>query len=155
MSNKIYTIADLHLEHISIAKLRGFETTEEHDEYLIDQWNKTVKKNDTVWILGDIGLTKKGYHKLDRLKGRKCIVLGNHDKPQYIPELQKYVNKICGSVQLKKCILTHIPIHESEFYRWEKNIHGHCHEKPIKDDRYVCVSVDQTEMKPVLLNDLI
>jgi calcineurin-like phosphoesterase family protein len=155
MSNKIYVIADLHLDHINIAKLRGFETAEEHDEYLIKQWNSVINKRDTVWVLGDIGLTKKGYHKLDRLKGIKNIVLGNHDKPEFVPELQKYVNKICGSVQLKKCILTHIPIYPTEFYRWEKNIHGHIHSDKIQDDRYVCVSFEHTEMKPVLLNDLI
>jgi len=31
---------DLHLGHVNMAKWRGFSSVEEHDEYIIDQWNK-------------------------------------------------------------------------------------------------------------------
>lgn len=51
-----YFISDLHFGHRNILRFdcRPFSTIEEHDEYLINQWNDTVGADDDVWILGDI-----------------------------------------------------------------------------------------------------
>lgn len=53
-----YWIADLHLGHEKVAKLRGFESTEEHDDTIIDQLMK-LRLDDEVWILGDISSGRK------------------------------------------------------------------------------------------------
>ena len=55
---------------------------EKHDEWLIDVWNKTVKKKDYIYILGDFSLCNKDRTKkiLERLNGRKFLIKGNHDK---------------------------------------------------------------------------
>lgn len=92
----------LHIGHTSIAKYRGFQDEFYHDEYLIEQWNKIVHKRDTTYILGDVTMeTSKHYYQLDRLAGRKIVVLGNHDKYQDIPELLKYVDGVAGCVDYK------------------------------------------------------
>ena len=54
---KYYT-SDLHFGHKNIIKYedRPFSSIEEMDEALIDKWNKKVKKNDEVYILGDFAL---------------------------------------------------------------------------------------------------
>ena len=52
----VYFTSDLHLGHRNIISLqyRPFESVEEMDRALIDNFNSVVKKNDTVFILGDI-----------------------------------------------------------------------------------------------------
>lgn len=156
MSAKVFIISDLHLGHRNMAAKRGFDTVEEHDNHIIDTWNKTVTKGDTVWILGDITMEKSTpYPLLSKLKGYKKVVLGNHDQPQHIPELLKYVNSVCGMIKYKGFILSHCPIHESEIGRFYKNIHGHVHENTLPDDRYVNVSCEAVNYTPVLLSTLI
>lgn len=75
-------IADLH-----IGCTNSFDNrTLEHDEILVNNWNSVVKNNDTTLILGDIG--RCGNNKdneylcsiISRLKGRRVLVIGNHDK---------------------------------------------------------------------------
>jgi len=156
----------LHLGHEAIAKWRGFNTSEEHDEHLIEVWNSVVKKRDVTYILGDItNETSKHYHLLDRLYGRKIAILGNHDLPKHSRELLKHVEYIGGLMKYKGIFLSHCPVHPMELdYRISRNIHSHLHEKNIlimnengeliKDDRYHCVSIEQINFKPVSLKDL-
>jgi calcineurin-like phosphoesterase family protein len=153
--SKIRVIADLHKGHVNMAKKRGFDTVEEHDEYMIKQWNKVVSKRDTVFILGDLTMEKSDYEFLTRLNGIKKVISGNHDMPQHSKELLKYVNGVTGAMKLKGCILTHIPIHSSELDRFYVNIHGHIHEKKIWDTRYYCVSAEHLDFKPVEIDKIV
>lgn len=130
---------------------RGFKDEIEHDNHIIEQWNKVVTKRDTVWILGDITMEKSTpYPLLDKLNGYKKVVLGNHDQPQHIPELLKHVNSVCGMIKYKGYILSHCPIHESEIRRFAKNIHGHVHENSLDDERYINVSCEVVNYTPIL-----
>jgi calcineurin-like phosphoesterase family protein len=126
---------------------RGFSSFEEHDEHIILEWNKVVNKKDVTYILGDITMEKVGpYPLLDRLKGNKHVILGNHDMRQHTKELAKYVNSICSVENYKGVIfLTHIPVHPIELgYRVKLNIHGHLHDNIIQgDDRYINVCCEQ------------
>ena len=83
-----YFISDLHFGHRNILRFdcRPFSTIEEHDEYLINQWNDTVGTDDDVWILGDISWYSalKTVNILKRLNGKKHLCIGNHDHKQYI-----------------------------------------------------------------------
>jgi calcineurin-like phosphoesterase family protein len=127
MSN-VRFIGCLHLGHEWIAKYRGFNNSMEHDKHLILKWNEVVNKKDLVYILGDITMeTPEYYPLLNNLKGRKKIILGNHDLPKDVPLLLNYVDSVCGMMHYKKGLLTHAPIHPSEisFYDW--NIHAHIH----------------------------
>ena len=53
-----------------------------HDQWLINKWNSTVRKQDTVYFLGDFCLRNKEYTEniLRQLKGKKFLIRGNHDK---------------------------------------------------------------------------
>ena len=48
-------IADTHFSHSNIIRFdnRPFDSVKEMDDYLIENWNKKVKKDDTTYILGD------------------------------------------------------------------------------------------------------
>jgi len=163
-------IADLHLGHANMAKRRKFSSVEEHDEYIVKQWNSVVAKRDLTYILGDITMeSSKPYPILDRLNGRKIVIGGNHDKHGHSRELLKHVDSIAGMVQYKGIFLTHCPVHPREMeYRIKHNIHGHIHENFIEkefralgvklftrvDRRYHCVSCEHVNYTPKSLKEL-
>ena len=154
---RIFVTSDLHLRHHNMAvNYRGFSSSEEHDATIIENWNKIITKKDTVWILGDINMEKGNYSDLLLLNGIKKVVGGNHDQPQHARNMLEYVNGICGVYQYKNAWLTHMPIHPSELLGNEINIHGHCHKDvKILDPRYINVSIDYREYKPVLLESIL
>lgn len=80
----IYFTSDLHLGHANIIRHcnRPFSSVEEMDETLIRNWAKRVKANDTVYVLGDLMFRnqKSPEEYLSRLKGKKHLIIGNHDK---------------------------------------------------------------------------
>jgi hypothetical protein len=161
-------IADLHFGHENMARHRGFESAAEQDEYIVAQWNKTVHKRDVTYILGDVTMEKANYDILDRLNGRKHVVLGNHDRMAHVVKLMQHVDSVAGMVQYKGLFLTHCPIHPMEMdYRVKYNIHGHIHEKVVMkardnwgeiemvvDERYICVSCERVSYTPKSLIEL-
>ena len=155
MSNQIYVFSDPHFGHINMSLKRGFESVEEHDECIVNNWNSVVTKRDTVYLLGDITMEKSNYEILDRLNGHIKVVLGNHDKGKHVPKLLEFVNTVSATERVKECLLTHIPIHPCEIERFKLNIHGHTHENSILDNRYSNVSAEVINYTPVLLNTLI
>ena len=154
-------IADLHLSHKNMATKRGFSSVEEHDEHIIQKWNGVVSKRDLTYILGDVTMEKSApYHLLDRLNGMKHVVMGNHDRKQDVKKLLEHVESVAGMVHYKGLILTHCPIHPMELDYWfNKNIHGHIHEKLVMlgddiDSRYFCVSCEHVDYTPKTLEEL-
>ena len=89
----IYFTSDLHFNAqrtIDISK-RPFRSLEELNKTLIDNWNKTVTKDDTVYILGDFG--DLSYAKF--LNGRKVFIKGNYERNYYSDEeLKKYFDVV-------------------------------------------------------------
>lgn len=159
MSNRVFIISDTHFGHKKIlefeAEARPFNSIEEHDEELIKRWNSVVSKTDTVWHLGDVLFGRRSFEILSRLNGYKKLVKGNHD--HYPNELYaEHFTKICGAVEYRGCILTHIPVHPEQLqYRFKYNIHGHMHSSLINDDRYINVSAEQINLTPVLFDELL
>jgi len=130
----IFFTSDLHLGHsnILIYDKRPFATIEEHDETIIENWNKTVKSNDTVYFIGDFCLFRKidkirGYR--SRLNGKIHLIYGNHDdvlRDNQIFESQSDMRYIFVGKQ--KIMLCHYPL-----LSWRSSnhgsfhLHGHCH----------------------------
>lgn len=144
--------------------LRPFSSTEEMDETMIANWNRTVKPNDRVWHLGDVVIPRKSLQLLSRLNGRKALVRGNHDifKDE---DYACFFDKIVGSHKMSTYILTHIPIHPDSLSRWSTgNIHGHLHDKRVRlksdkgwrkvDERYINVSVERTNFTPISFDEI-
>jgi calcineurin-like phosphoesterase family protein len=148
--SKLFLLSDPHFGHEKMAIRRGFSSAEEQDEFIIKQWNLVVTKRDIVYLLGDITMEKNNYSILDRLNGRKKVILGNHDQGNHVPSLLKHVMSVCGMVKLNGYILTHAPIHPTELGRFGVNIHGHVHENTIDDPRYKNVSCEVLNYTPLL-----
>lgn len=90
----IYFTSDCHFNAqrtIDISK-RPFSSLEELNKTLILNWNKTVSKDDIVYILGDFGdLTYAKY-----LNGKKYFIKGNYERYHYSDkELKKYFDVVC------------------------------------------------------------
>lgn len=160
MSNRVFVISDTHFGHEAVLRFepsfRPFSSIQEHDEALVERWNSVVRQGDTVWHLGDVYFGGKDNHYiLARLNGRKHLVMGNHDAYP-LDCYSKYFTRIFGAASLRNCILTHVPVHPSQLeFRFKYNIHGHMHSHIIGDPRYINVSAEQTDLTPVLLDELL
>ena len=155
MSAKVYFIGDLHLGHKKILEFsgdyRGGNTVDEHDEWVINQWNSVVTQRDVVYVLGDVAFTREGLLKCSRLNGHKKLILGNHDVFHVCAYQRVGFKVLPGLFKYKDYWLSHAPIHPAEL-RGRKNIHGYVHHKSIEDERYLNVSVENlTDGKPIFL----
>lgn len=150
---EIFFISDLHIGHRKVlefeeSRMSLGKTIEEHDEALVDRINSVVRPRDTLWILGDVVFGRQGFQHLAQMNGYKKLVMGNHD--QYPIELyQRHFSAIKGAVKLEDFILTHIPIHPSQKFRFKGNIHGHLHSKTIPDPFYYNVSCERIDYRPI------
>lgn len=160
--SKVFVVADTHFGHKSIIRWsrQQFKTIEEHDEAIVEAWNEAVTNRDVVYHLGDVAWSAEGAKNMARLNGkRKYLVAGNHDDPRIV---SRYFDQVMGAVNMGKrgVILTHIPIHPQEFYRWRYNLHGHLHASHVEidgrpDRRYICTSLEHIGAAPVELDQLI
>ena len=100
-----YYIADLHFNHGNMNKnmdKRGFESAEAMNEYMIKQWNSKVKTGDEVVVLGDfcVGSGEVANKILARLRGKKYLIVGNHDRflkdKEFEPERFKWIEYYKG-----------------------------------------------------------
>jgi calcineurin-like phosphoesterase family protein len=158
-----WIISDLHLGHKNILKysgaLRGGSTSEEHDDWIIQQWNSVVKKCDLVYILGDVAWNLDHLKKLKKMKGQKILVRGNHDVNN-ARHLIEYFTDIQGLISFRGTFwLSHAPIHPQEL-RGRLNIHGHVHQNSILDEkgepdpRYINACVEMSYGVPQSLDAL-
>lgn len=159
-----FFIGDTHFGHNNIIKWdenrKHFSSIEEHDEYIVECWNSVVNHNDNVYHLGDVVIPRKSLYILDRLKGKKRLIMGNHDIYPHKDYL-KYFYRIGGCKSLKfkddtKFILTHIPIHPMCVeHRWACNIHGHQHKgELIGNKKYFNVCCHFIDFTPISLDEI-
>lgn len=166
---KTWVIADTHFGHANICNftrndgspLRPWDDVTEMDEALIQNWNGVVSPEDRVYVLGDLCMNRRSIPTVGRCNGRKVLVKGNHDLfkiEDYLP----FFDDIRACVTSPhNYILSHIPIHPESMGRWKVNIHGHTHSNSVldklgkPDNRYKCVSVEQTDYRPVELTELL
>lgn len=154
---KVRFISDLHLGHKSICNFAGHargdcRNVDEHDEWIVKQWNSVVSKNDLVWVLGDVAFNKHKLPLLNRMKGNKHLILGNHDKFS-LDMYRPYFNRIHGFQKYKGIWLSHAPIHSQEL-RGLPNVHGHLHLDKVNDPRYLCVSVEHVHGRPISFDEI-
>lgn len=172
MKTKTFFTSDLHLQHSNIIKYcnRPFIDAEEMDETIIRNWNNVVQQHDTIWVLGDVTMTKKIDRLrwlMSRLKGNKHLIKGNHDFhftdsvwkqvgfQSISPMREIKVREEDGTVQ--KIVLCHYAMRvwpDSHYGSWQ--LYGHSH-GTLPDDpnmRSVDVGVDCHNFTPVSYEEL-
>jgi calcineurin-like phosphoesterase family protein len=148
-------ISDTHFSHTNIIRYTGrpFQSVNEMDQRLIENWNALVESQDTIFFLGDFGLGTTEFltSVCARLHGIKICIRGNHDASPakmhaigFALVLESAFIKI-GRHQVE---LVHIPSQPAPSHF---QLHGHVHEKrPNKlVDRQLNLSVEVWDYKPV------
>lgn len=135
--NKIFYIADLHLQHSNVIKFdnRPFANVEEMDNTLIENWNAVVDKGDHVYHIGDFcwGKTDDWIRYLKKLNGNIHIVRGNHDLKQFGSDVKKCIVEVTDYKEItdngRHVIMCHYPImcYKASYNPNCYMFHGHTH----------------------------
>lgn len=151
----VYLVGDTHFGHKGVTRFRPmFSSDQDHDLTILENINSVVNKRDTLWMLGDIAFNNEAIKLLGEIRTKNInVILGNHDLKDKMLWV-RYANNVFGAIKRNRMWWTHIPIHPQEL-RGIPNVHGHCHNKPIDDPWYFCVSLEQIDYKPIMLHDVI
>jgi len=153
----IWIISDTHFGHENIIKYcnRPFSSVDEMNHIMVENWNKVVKDEDIVYHLGDVYF--KNNSMLSALKGRKRLILGNHDSG-LDQSLRNNFQKILVWRQFPEfgLLLTHVPVHPfSLSEKWPVNVHGHIHNNEKSyGNQYKNVSVEVINYTPINIEEL-
>ena len=169
---KLFFSSDPHYFHPKIIKYedRPFNNVEEMNEIMINNHNKKVGKNDYIYYVGDFsfGTPEQTCKLLDRLNGKKYMVLGNHDKVIKVnQEVRSKFEWVKDYYRLKynglKIVLFHYPISVWDCkHHGSVHLFGHVHSNKgnhhpldsVQDNSYN-VGVDVNNFEPVSLEEIL
>lgn len=162
--SKSFFIADTHFGSESIMRYenRPFETVREMEQALIANWNQVVSEEDTVYVLGDFSenqSAEKDSEILCQLKGKKILVMGNHDTHRTPEEWRQVGFEECSPWPILYngfFLLSHEPLYMNQNMPYA-NLYGHVHGNASYRDVSVqsaCVSVERIGYTPVLFEDI-
>ncbi len=157
----VFFSADSHFGHANIIChcKRPFLSVDEMDAALIANWNSLVQPSDDVWHLGDFAFggpeVAAGY--LKRLRGRKHLIWGNHDRPT-VRELPGWASSQAMAevkVDGTRIILCHYGMRVwNAAHHGALHFYGHSH-GTLPGDRQCCdVGVDVWDFRPVRLAEI-
>ena len=166
-----YYIGDAHFGHANILKScnRPFGSIGEMNEAIIAAWNERITGNDTVFILGDLFFRCSDPETiLRRLKGKKRLIVGNHDSSwmgkvdlaQYFVSVDSMLEITDGSRAITLC---HYPLLTWKHQLRSYMIHGHIHNNTAADyfpliaarERLLNAGVDINGFRPVTFEELL
>lgn len=174
----IWFTSDTHNFHKNIINFchRPFNTVEEMNETIINNWNSCVKEDDVVFCLGDFcfGGSKDWNETLDKLNGKKYLIIGNHDeknlKQGYFKKFEQVSYMMHIYVDGQSIYLSHFPFlcyagsYREKHCVW--NLFGHVHSnkknKRGLDNKRLAVlfptqydvGVDNNGFKPVSFSEV-
>ena len=169
MSREVWFISDTHFNHAKIIEYcnRPFDTADEMNEALIENWNSVVKVGDLVYHLGDVFIgNAPEFNKIwPKLNGSKRLILGNHDDGKYLSN-GGYFQK----VQMwrmwndRPLIFSHAPLMINEHLPRRlyneggefigMNVHGHIHDADNPSEYHMNISVERINYTPINLEDI-
>ncbi|PKP53863.1 MAG: phosphoesterase [Bacteroidetes bacterium HGW-Bacteroidetes-1] len=157
---KRFFISDTHFNDEDIIKYenRPFIDAENMEIVLVHNWNKTVRERDQIFVLGDFvrGLpVHKIKELLAKLKGRKYLIIGNHDN-QTISDYLRLGFELVSKYPIivdDFYICSHAPIYLNDHMPYA-NIHGHIHSKQMVGGNYFNASVEQINYTPINFDEI-
>ena len=175
----LFFTSDTHFGHENIIKFcnRPFANAQEMNETLINNWNRVVGPDDTIFHLGDFafGGSYLWNNMLDRLNGHIHLVIGNHDRKNlrqgYVQKFDSIYPQLQINIDGRSVYLNHYPfLCYGGSYRGDKDavwqLFGHVHSGPFstgKDDERLKmlfpyqydVGVDNNNFTPISWEDVI
>lgn len=167
-----YIIGDLHIYDPNIIAMspRGFESVDEMNTTIVQNWNKDATADDIIIINGDFisfdyCSKEEGFAILDQLRGHIILIAGNHDMP-HLHFYEEY-NLYCINAGLRPkidiirypvihdqfWIISHEPMFVSEAAPYA-NIFAHVHLNPMFktiSSRSFCSSAERWNYKLIPL----
>jgi calcineurin-like phosphoesterase family protein len=165
--------SDMHLSHDNIWRPsyadRPVTSTAEHDAFIVDRWNSTVRPNDVVLVLGDVAMGKiaDSLPLVGTLHGVKHLIYGNHDRMfgatgakldrwmtaygEHFASIQSFATATVAGVDVDLC---HFPYYgdsrlddryadQRPVDRGRPLLHGHTHSRDfMHDGNMIHVGVD-------------
>lgn len=169
-----YYTADTHFWHRNVIEYcnRPWKTVEEMNSALIKNWNDTVSDEDIIYIIGDFSFGGAGKITsiLERLKGYKILIPGNHDHNKNNRLIRFGINEVQFNPAPIEIFghtinLSHFPYlgYEIDDRIFERQLEddgnfllmGHVHEAWKENQRQINVGVDVREYKPVSLPEIV
>lgn len=166
--NKFY-ISDTHFGHEAVLGFcnRPFTSIAEHDAEIIDRWNSVVRDDDIIYHLGDFCFGPASYaeHIFHQLRGRKILILGNHDmaKGRALPHIETLpwdrppVSVLETTDEGDRVFLSHYAHRVwPSSHRGSYHFYGHSHGNlmPIGRSRDVGVDLEDVFFTPRTFNEL-
>ncbi len=171
----IYLTSDLHFCHDKdfIYGARGFDSADDMNRAIIENWNSIINDDDEVYVLGDLMLkdNETGLQCWNELKGIKHVILGNHDSNARIELYKDCPNTdilgYAAPLRYKgyEFLLTHYPTlsanYDDDKDLKEKviNICGHVHTKDkfFDWDKGIIyhVELDAHDNKPITIDQVL
>ena len=168
----VFYISDPHFGHANIIRLCGrpFNDVDEMDRVLISNWNSRVSNGDDVFILGDLAFRneKPVEFYLDRLNGKKHLIVGNHDRSWmkefenngYFENIDNLLYSVDNGRQVTLC---HYPMVSWPHERKSYMIFGHIHNTVGQDywsviknsPRMLNAGADINNFMPVTFEELV
>lgn len=175
-----YYIADTHFGHSNVLEecRTQFNSIEEMNEAIINNINKKMTRNDTLYIVGDFSFRSKTspVEFLKAIKPKKVLICGNHDswvKKLTEEEKKKYLvgGEVYSEYRVKKngielyfCHYPRLAWNRSHFFGTTFSICGHIHnrkEGTISAELFHLIKnqfnagVDINHFEPVTFEELI
>ena len=151
--------ADFHFDNANVIKHsnRPYETVEQMNEALVENWNKKVSTKDTTIIIGDFAWKNHG-HWISALNGKKILVLGSHDKMA-----KRYLQCFTDVKMIYYFTIKDRPFVASHCCQriWEKchygsvHVHGHSHGRLKTYNLSFDMGVDCNNYQPVSSEELL
>ena len=132
---KRFYLADWHYGHKNVIAFdnRPFQSVEDMDRALVDNWNRVVGRGDIVYVLGDMFWVRstEAVQVLQSLNGMKFLIRGNHDRSndsRFVKQFEKVTDYLEVEDEGRKLILCHYPIPcFKNHYRGWYHLYGHVH----------------------------
>lgn len=175
----IWFSADSHFGHRNIIRYcdRPFDSVDQMDAELIDNWNSVVQKDDKIYYLGDFSLDLQRMHQVvPLLNGKIHLIAGNHDlchsshksagantkryrEAGFVEVCQEMTLEIAG----EKVLCNHLPYYspddpDTRFEELKPSdeglwlLHGHVHQRWKTKERQINVGVDVWDYFPVSMD---
>jgi calcineurin-like phosphoesterase family protein len=151
-----WVISDTHFGHNNIIKYCN--RPEDHDRLMFQGWRETVGHRDVILHMGDVLLRKTEFaERIRKLPGQKFLLKGNHDRlgKNFYKEMGfTFIQEFSINHKGYKVHFTHKPLEELVEDK-VINVHGHIHQKLMGDRRFLNLSVEQTNYKPVAIIEVL
>ena len=147
--------ADLHFSHFNIIRYckRPYKNVHEMDLALIANWNRVVKPDDTIYVLGDfhMGRVEVAARILEHLNGKeKILILGNHDsRPARM--LSAGFHKVVTHAWFGEYFLVHRP---SAVPKGQLALCGHIHDNWKRRGLITNVGTDVWSYTPITIEQI-